>query len=245
MNTVVCLKWGDLYSHEYVNRLYRGVARNLSGEFRFVCFTEKPEGILPEADVRDIDLLAFGKIPARSVWLKLSLMHPDAGLEGTCLFIDLDVVIWDSLDDFFTHPGEFCIVRNWIERRKRILRARPMIGNSSVFRFKAGAHPESVEKYSADPEAARRDYPSKQAFLTAAVDGGPRFWPEEWVRSYKRHCLPIFPMNWVCRPRVPPRTRILAFHGLPKPGEAAAGYRVSWHKRALPCPEIGERWLRE
>jgi len=33
------MKWGDKFPAEYVNRLYAMVARNLSDEFRFVCFT--------------------------------------------------------------------------------------------------------------------------------------------------------------------------------------------------------------
>ncbi len=59
------------------------------------------------------------------------------------------------------------------------------------------------------------------------------------MRNHKRHCLTIFPMNWVCQSRALPRAGILALHGLRKPGEAAAGCRVSRHRRTLPCPEIG------
>ena len=47
---VICLKFGDYYSPEYINKLYRGVKRNLSRPFRFICVTEKPEGILPEVE---------------------------------------------------------------------------------------------------------------------------------------------------------------------------------------------------
>ncbi len=241
----MCLKWGDLYSCEDVNRLYRGVRKNLSGDFRFILYTEKEDGISSEVEVRDIDQLAIGRIPKLSIWLKLALLHPEAGLEGTCLFLDLDVVVWDRMDDFFSYPGDFCIIHNWIERRKQIFRARPMIGNSSVYRFQAGRHPELVEKYSRDPENAETGYPTEQAFLTAALEGQKVFWPEEWVRSYKRHCLPVFPLNWIFAPTVPKGTRILNFHGRPKPEEAVRGYMHSWHKRGLPCPAIGKKWLQE
>ena len=242
--TVACLKWGNLYSADHVNRLYAGVRRNLDGDFRFVCFTDQFEGLLPEVEARPIDLLAVGKIHAPSIWVKLALPHPEVGLQGVCLYIDLDVVIWDRIDEFFSYPGEFCIIRNWIERRKRIFRAVPYIGNSSVFRFVAGSHPELAEKYSAAPQAAEKDYPTEQAFLTASLEGELRFWPAEWVRSFKRHCLPAFPLNWICTPRVPKGTRILAFHGSPKPEQAISGHKGAWHKRSVAFPELAEKWIR-
>ena len=34
---ILTLKWGARYSAEYVNRIYRGVKRNLRRPFRFVC----------------------------------------------------------------------------------------------------------------------------------------------------------------------------------------------------------------
>ena len=55
--------------------------------------------------------------------------------EGTAaiLFLDLDLVIVASIDCLFAHPGAFCIIENWTQRGRGI-------GNSSVFRFEAGAH---------------------------------------------------------------------------------------------------------
>ena len=239
---VVCLKWGDKYGAEYVNRLYRGVARHLRGDFRFICFTEDARGIASEVEIRDIDSLAAAEHMRRSIWLKLALSHPRAGLSGRCLFLDLDLVILDSLDDFFSYPGEFIIIRNWIERRKLIFRRRPDIGNSSVFRFEAGGAPEPLEKYLADPENAGRDFTTEQAFLTHAVGDKKTYWPEEWVRSFKYHCRPIFPFNWIMTPRFPKEAKILVFHGDPNPDEAVAGYAGKWNHHSLPCPQIAEHW---
>jgi len=240
---VVCLKWGTLYSHEHVNRLYRGVLRNLTGPFGFICFTGAPEGIEAGVGVKILDDLGIGKIPIPSIWTKIALPHPEVGLEGTCLFIDLDVVIWSRIEEFFEFPREFRIIHNWIGRRKQLFRERPRIGRSSVYRFEAGTHPELVEKYSSDPERVERDFPTEQAFLTKSIDAEVRWWPEEWVRSFKRHCIPTFPLNWILRPAVPEGTKILAFHGRPKPEEAVVGYPGRPHKRSLACEEIGRKWL--
>ena len=240
--TVVCLKWGDGYGPEYVNRLSRGVARALSPPFRIVCFTDNPAGIDSAVEVRDIESLTFA--PALSeIWWKLAISHPDAGLSGRCLFLDLDVVICGGLDEFFQLPGRFCIIRNWIERRKKILRPRPNVGNSSVFRFDAGEWPGIAGQFLQNPRAAREDFPTEQAFMTHAVGlGNITWWPEEWVRSYKFHCRPLFPLNWIVRPEFPERARIVAFHGRPKMPEAIAGFKGKWHKRILPMPEIADYW---
>lgn len=242
--TVVCLKWGTWgggYGHEYVNRLLRGVSRHLT-DFKFICFTDDPHGIDPGIEVRDIQTLP---LPPQQhyVHCKLALSHPDAGLTGNCLFLDLDVIVCGGLEDFFTYPGRYCIIRNWIERRKTILRARPLIGNSSVFRFKAGEWPNLVEKYLQDPICGL-NVPG-QKFMTQAVGvENITWWPEEWVRSFKYHCRPIFPMNYTTRPRIPQGTRILVFHGFPKMPEVIEGYdgNGKWHRKTLPMPEISEYW---
>lgn len=38
--TVVCVRWGDKYGPEYVERLASGVRRNLRRHYNFVCFTD-------------------------------------------------------------------------------------------------------------------------------------------------------------------------------------------------------------
>ncbi len=240
--TIICLKWGHVYGPEYVNRLLRGVSGALTPPFRFVCFTDNPAGIDPAVEVRDIQSLTFTPTLSR-IWWKLAVSHPGAGLSGRCLFLDLDIIVCAGLDDFFSLPGRFCIIRNWIERRKRIFRPRPKIGNSSVFRFDAGEWSGIVEQFLQDPRAAKENFPTEQAFMTHAVGlKNIVWWPEEWVRSYKFHCHRIFPLNWVVPPKIPEGTRILAFHGHPKMPEVIAGFQDKWHKRALPMPEIAEFW---
>lgn len=173
-------------------------------------------------------------------------MHPDARLSGTCLFLDLDIVITCRLDDFFTLPGRFYIIHNWIERRKQILRRRPLIGNSSVFRFVAGQERQVVEEYlqqrarANDPDVL----PIEQVFMTQAVGlHNITWWPEKWVRSYKRHCLPVYPLNLFLSPKVPADCRILAFHGSPKPDEVIVGVNgYGQRKYSLPMPVLEGHW---
>ena len=42
---IICMKWGNKYGPDYVNKLYNMVAKNLTQSFRFICFTENKTGI--------------------------------------------------------------------------------------------------------------------------------------------------------------------------------------------------------
>jgi len=42
---VVCYKFGDAYSSEYVNKLYHMCKKNITLPFRFICMTEIIDGI--------------------------------------------------------------------------------------------------------------------------------------------------------------------------------------------------------
>ena len=48
---IVCLKWGDKFNHEHVNRLYKMVKKNFYNDFTFVCYTENSHKIDKRIDV--------------------------------------------------------------------------------------------------------------------------------------------------------------------------------------------------
>ena len=242
MVNVVCMKWGRPYGPEYVNRLYRGVARNLSLPFRFICFTDDPTDIEPPVECKPLPPIDLPSGYEHSAFRKISLFAPELDdLTGRTLFLDLDVVIVDAIDCFFSYEARFCIIHNWIEWRKTIVRKRPQIGNSSVFRFEIGDQVQAWEDFHADPMRAMTGHPTEQAYMTSVVEGLV-FWPEEWCRSFKRHCIPTPPLNLFVEPQLPVGARIIAFHGLPNPPEAAAGFRANWRKRTLPARWIIRHW---
>ncbi|HEY6132511.1 MAG TPA: glycosyltransferase, partial [Rubrivivax sp.] len=98
---ILCMKWGTKYGPEYVNRLYAMVRRHLRGDFRFVCLTDRNDGIRNEVQCFPIpDLALPDGLPERG-WKKLTTFEADLyGLKGTALFLDLDVVIVDAIDPF-------------------------------------------------------------------------------------------------------------------------------------------------
>ena len=100
-------------------------------------------GIFPEVECHPISKVEFSASEEDRRWLKLGIFKKEiANLEGTCLFLDLDVVVTDSIDEMFDFaPSAFCISHDWWMPYKH-LRARllkyPKIANTSVFRFEAG-----------------------------------------------------------------------------------------------------------
>ena len=228
---VLCLKWGTCYGPEYVNRLYAGGKRNLLRPFRFVCVTDDPRGL-----VDGVEAVPFPDAPPGwgygwpNIFVKLMVFRDGfADLEGPTLFLDIDQIIVGGLDPFFDYkPGKFCIIRNWLEWRKRIFKGLPKIGNSSCFRFEAGKMGHVYKKFLSEMDVAvqRKFFRTEQAYMTHAVGlGNIDWWPADWVQSFKRSCMYPFPFNLWLTPRPPKRAKILCFHGHPNPPEAITGYR--------------------
>ena len=239
--TVLCMKWGSKYGPEYVNRLYAMVHRHLRGEFDFVCLTDQSDGIRAEVRCLPIPDLALPEgIPERG-WKKLTTfdaaLHQRHGLQGTALFLDIDIVIVDDLTPFFDLPGQFRIVHDW-KRPWRIT------GNSSVYRFEIGAHADVPAWFRSHVDEVRANFRHEQAFLSDFLhrQGKLAYWPAAWCRSYKYHCVPGWPFNHWRTPLIPEGARILVFHGVVNPPDALVGERHGNWRRMLPAPWIAEHW---
>ena len=227
---IVCVKWGTKYGPDYVNRLYAMVKRNVTGPFRFVCLTDSREGIRPEVECFDLPELGcahpvgtFGK------WKKVVLWGKEVpGLTGVALFVDLDSVIVGSLDDYFTYgdPGDVILARNWAVPLRKM-------GQTSVFRYPVGANPHILEDFRANPQGIGERFQFEQHYMTHAVKGGIKFWPEAWTKHFRLHCLPEFPMRYFIAARLPKDARIVTFPGGPNPDDAVLG---RWNKRTSPNP---------
>ncbi len=227
---VICIKWGDKFGADYVNRLYKMVEKNLTLEYRFVCFTDNSEGLLPQIEVRDLPEFRENKsIPDRG-WRKLSLFNQTlADLRGTALFLDLDVVIKDDLAPFFEVTGDFLIVKDWDFPNSNI-------GNSSVFRFEIGKYPQVLENFYKLGSSICQLYRNEQAYLSDEMfkSGVLQYWNKSWCVSFKRNCLQPFPLNFFKLPKDPQGAKIIVFHGRPMPRQARNGF----------CGKAGFRYVK-
>lgn len=216
---IICMKWGDKFDASYVNRLFDMVEKNITLEHRFICFTDNAEGINEKVEIRPIPPLKEDGIPDR-MWKKLTVFNKELyDLKGTALFLDLDIVIRDSLDPFFEEEGEFLIIKDWDF-------PNDIIGNSSVFRFEIGKHPEVLEHFYGLGTAIRNHFKNEQAFLSYEMfeKGILKFWNPDWCVSFKRCCMEKFPKRLFKVARDPKEAKIVIFHGKPTPKQAYKGY---------------------
>jgi hypothetical protein len=229
------MRWGDRYGPDYVNRLFAMVARHLAAPHRFVCLTDDPTGIRSEVECRPLPAIELADAPPHSGWRKLSCLSPELDdLDGPVLFLDLDLVIVASIDCLFAHPGAFCIIENWTQRGRGI-------GNSSVFRFEAGAHRAVLQRFCADAAEIVRSWPNEQTYLSRSV-GEVTLWPQSWCRSFKHDCLPARPLRPFREAGIPENARVIVFHGEPKPPEAARGVWPQSQTGLRPVSWIAEHW---
>ena len=229
---VVCLKWGTKYGPEYVNRLYRMVGRNLKRPFRFHCLTEDTSGL--ETGIVSLPLACSAGMSGW--WYKLSLFAPEFfGLQGSLLYLDLDLVIVGNIDFLRDTPGDFVILRNW---------SRNPMWNSSVMRFRIGAYARVWEHFQADAKGVMARCNGDQEWIFHCVPEAAT-WPAGKIVSYKKSLdSRAFPLlaklggerlglrapAWLDTP-LPSSAAIVVFHGKPDPEDIAQQPYGLW-KRA-------------
>ncbi len=243
---IVTIKWGTLYGPEYVNHLRFSVERNLSIPFRFLCFTDDDTGLNDGIEVFPLPSIKIPNVPTRSSnWRKLGLYQAGIGnMEGACLYMDLDIVVVDSIDCFFDYePNQFCAVSEWIQTHRKIIAKRPEEFNTSVFRFQANTTQKIVDRFQREGEFILQHFRREQQFVTDTIKQDIKAWPRDWVVSFKYHCLPAFPLNLLQTPILPSTAKIVAFHGNPNPDQAAVGFSDGpWHRKCPATPWIQEHW---
>ena len=144
---VLCSKWGDKYSADYVNILYNMVKRHLPAEFKFYCQTEDTDGLNT-----DIEILPFGKeLPESTpeamlnshdflnglprLWdrPKLNYFNPECwGLKGIKMAFDIDVIIHNDMTPLLD-----------------LLNDKPITGRSWWHNMDHEAKPEWKKRYGA------------------------------------------------------------------------------------------------
>lgn len=241
---IITLKWGNRYGPEFVNRLHNAVTRHLKRPFQFVCFTDDTNGLqdgIVTFPIPELDMPEQAKLTG---WRKLGLFREDLPIRGPSLFLDLDLLVTDSIDCFFDYePDKIPIIHNWVSLRKQWSGKRPEVGNSSVFRFRAGECGFVVEQYLREKDWALANFQPPQTYLTHCIRPKMVYWPEDWVRSFKRHCRPMFPLNLFMQPHFPKDAKMIAFHGKPDPDEAVVGFDDGKiHHKTLPAKWINEHW---
>ena len=128
-NYILCIKHGTKYSADYVNILYNMVARHCTLDYTFVCLTDDSTNLNPNILTLPLPTGLSGW------WCKPYMYSADLPLNGTVLYMDLDVVISNNIDKLFNwNINKWCTIRDFT----RVMRPTWEKYNSSVIRFKTG-----------------------------------------------------------------------------------------------------------
>ena len=239
------MKWGTLYGPEYVNRLYAMVRANTTGNLRFVCLTDDSSGLRDEIETYSCPSLELTHANANKGWRKLTLYRASEalfGLSGVWLYLDLDVVVSGSLDEFFQFnlDAKYIVMQNWTQPGKGI-------GNTSVFRYRIGELQYLHDNFMENPEQVFSKYNNSQTYISRNVDS-ISFWPDEWCALFKVQCLPAWPLRFFKEPTLPKGARVVAFPGDPNPHDAVLGkwpVKKGWkklYKSIRPATWIARIW---
>lgn len=238
---IICMKWGTKYGPEYVNRLHAMVKRHLTLDFQMVCLTDDASGIHSEVRCLPIPPLDLPPGSPERGWTKLVTFTQDLhGLQGTALFLDVDVVIVGSLDGFFEQPGRFLIIKDY----DRFWNPGRITGNSSVYRFELGAHPDVLDNFRKNFDSIRQRFRNEQSYLSDYMNrqGLLAYWPKAWCPSFKYNCIPAWPSNFWKEPFIPEGARVVIFHGECNPPDALAGRRNRRFRHIQPTSWIADYW---
>jgi hypothetical protein len=196
--TIATCLWGEFpdpgWGERYVERLKNAVARNLSVDHRFVCFSDRSLAI-SGVECRSLNPPSWkGHLP------KLYVYSPEAGLTGRVILFDLDNLIVGSLDDMAAYSGPLCV-------RGRLTPAYNRLPDGDMISFDAGAvghlweaaNRKDIEDITLGRERVFIHYVAPHCDQWQLICPGQ-------VVSY-RYCA---------IKKLPPEARVVSFHGRPR-----------------------------
>jgi len=237
--TIVTIKWGTRYGADYVNTLRSMTAKYGLADAQFVCFTDDSSGITHEISCYPLPEIVLPETVTWTFWRKLCLFQTTLPISGPCLYLDLDIVITGNLQPLLDNwNGCPRFIKNWVGK-KTARRDRYDRINSSVVLFTAGTCSRVLEMFYAAPDKIIQEYPGDQGFVYDCLAENCDFFREGLCVSFKKHCIPKFPLNFFLTPKPPKGTSVVLFHGKPDPNEAAVGWSQGrLKKRCRPVPWV-------
>ena len=217
-----CVCYGIKYKLEYVQKLYNMVQRHTTIPHKFYCFTDH---VNPQQQIEgDVIIKQFPMFNLQGWWNKMQLFHPGV-IEGTTLYMDLDVVITDNIDCFFNYEPEADFVgMNDFNPDTKIF-------NSSIFRYEPEAMKDKLwQPFINDRERWLR-YSGDQNVISEVIMKHPetRSFPDSWTQSYKWHDRKgqrYHKGKWTFEHNG--ESLVTVFHGQPNPHES----NMEWVKKA-------------
>lgn len=173
---ILCVRFGNKYGIEYVERLRNMISRNISVDYEFYCLTDSNINL---SGVKNIVQKNSGY--PKGWWHKVHMFDPGLPLSGRILYFDLDVIIHDNIDKLtYFMNRDFVGIRDF--NRKFHPSWKHL--NSSVLAWNHGTLSDIYTKFRENPGQAQRLHGDQDWIFKCARDR-LNFWPDDWIQSYK------------------------------------------------------------
>lgn len=243
------MKWGELYSPDYVNVLQSAVSENLSYPHDFVCITDNSDKINPLIKTHELNFVSLDRERWNNgMWPKIEMFNPSiVGSYDIILFFDLDIVITNNLDEVIDLIDEnmalfimpkfrgliWRMIPKWIWNLNLRLMSKVTKGNSSIVGFKPR---DQLHMYNAfDNDLHTQIYKNDQDYISQESHNRLCF-PKGWFVPLA-YLLDYWPISlFRNRYRVRPRgTKAVVFNGNPNPIDVIHENTGEWGTKRRPA----------
>lgn len=215
---ILCVRFGNRYGREYVERLRNMVSRNCSLPYNMFCLTDDQH---PIPGVKNLYQPNAGYM--KGWWHKVHMFDPALPVKGRILYFDLDVVIHENIDRLCSFStNDFIGIHDF----NRKFYANWKYLNSSVMAWNHGSQNIIYEKFKSNPKEAMK-LQGDQDWIWKLCKERIKFWPREWIQSYKWEVRGKEELTLINGKRqfreidhaveVHPECCVTVFHGDPKP----------------------------
>jgi len=216
---VACFLWGDWFNglgEEYVKILRDSVARNLSLPHKFVCLTDQ------EISDDGIETLPIYAPSTMGNLTKLALYNPTYGFDDRMVCMDIDLVVTGDLDEMFSYDGEIATraafrskEQNWVPD-----------GDMSVQNMSYSRRYEIWDKITRQISKIEKN--TSGAERKFYKQWTRQIWPDmDFIQELFPGQLLSFKQDNIRGQGLSKNTRLVSFHGKPKPHELD----IPWIKR--------------
>ena len=216
-----CVIHSNGYDWTYVDRLYNMLSRQITAGIRFHVYTEADRPVPPHMIKHCLEEWPEVRGPKRSWWYKMQLFNPEH-FDGNLLYLDLDVVVFNSLDWVTACDPEYF----WTIRDFRYLQHACSSMNSSMMWWNVGQFAWVWDQFCRESRdtVIRRHHGDQDYINSVITPKHKRFWPDQHFQSWRWQCQEggyDFPRRRHRAPgaaaHVDPDASVIVFHGQPKP----------------------------